>query len=183
MNDDPMYRGPILDLYTMDDHLYCYLPSDITWPTMLGLLTIISDAIAASPWWGDGSELPWPDPDEWYAQFNGTQIDVVSTYRSIIEPDVVAVWLDHEDNDPIHLTREEFWASYRPAAVVPTPTADDWIDPAVRLPDVGEWVWMVREWGEVAPFKFRGNGVTVGVHRWAPILVGPPPIPTDGGAA
>ena len=48
MNDDPVI-GPCWPRGAF----YCQHCDDYTWPTMLGLLTIISDAIAAAPWWGD----------------------------------------------------------------------------------------------------------------------------------
>jgi len=181
MNDDPMYRGPILNLYTIDDHIYCYLPSDIAWPTMLGLLTIISDAIAAAPWWGDGEggvELPAVG-SVWVAR-PGRSLASPHVVVTHVEPPVGVAQARVETvglSGSVYGPLGNFLHEHRPATVVPTPTADDWIDPAVRLPEVGEWYWY--------PY---GDG-TVGVDRggryddyhtnwrWAPILVGPPPIP------
>ena len=148
-------------------------PVPHAWPTMLGLLTIISDAIAAAPWWGSGA--------------SGVELPAVGSY-----------WLDefgapymvdgYDIDGPVShdgtfgLPLENFTnGSYRPATVVPTPTADDWIDPAVRLPDVGEYLWVLVGTAPLVAWiagRFTDSAPWPDDWvRWAPILVGPPPIP------
>jgi hypothetical protein len=192
------------------------------WPTMLGLMCIISDAIAAAPWWGSGAGVALPIPGlfvtsggdaAWVTKgyaFDGE----VCVYRLGAEtaPDIVSVANARRTLRPATVVpTDEYQAMQQMAdgwelgtemvmngggfdwthggeviatvapvdgyTVVMTPTADDWIDPAVRLPEVGEWVWVqVISYGiDVMACEFVAVGR--GFHRWAPILVGPPPIP------
>jgi hypothetical protein len=142
MNDDPVIcpRWP-------RGAFYCQHCVDYTWPTMLGLLTIISDALAAAPWWGDG-----------WSEVGGLGEFVTAALR---RGEVVGLE----------------YLGERVGTAVPTPTADDWIYPAVRLPDVGELVWWSDAWGYVWAGDGAGAKVLPPHYRWAPILVGPPPIP------
>jgi hypothetical protein len=147
------------------------------WPTMLGLLTIISDAIAAAPWWGDGeARVKVPEIGSSWVTLDGRTETVV-----------------HFDpaHDKVQFLSPAEWrfadlrafsdGTLRPASVVPTPTADDWIDPAVRLPEVGEYVWILDHMGGVTSWQVYERMVDYdwwhGINGWAPILVGPPPIP------
>ena len=62
--------------------------------------------------------------------------------------------------------------------VHPPQTSDDWIDPAVRLPEVGEWFWYDYGDGDISAYvHVDGDRDWRPGSRWAPILVGPPPIP------
>jgi hypothetical protein len=213
----------------------CYIhPTPDAWPTMLGLLTIISDAIAAAPWWGDGESAPWPEVGSvWVRKDGGIGAVCVTSANADDLVEVVTTtggsgynYLDHflhtwkpatvvptDEYQAMHerlasisdlerryselLTRSTRLAEHAAAlsdafapgptkwTIVPTPTADDWIDPAVRLPEVGEWVWVDNGNTETPPIPYVtlvdpvvrrpewwGEG-----ERWAPILVGPPPIP------
>jgi hypothetical protein len=150
------------------------------WPTMLGLLTIISDAIAAAPWLGDGEVERWvPEIGSSWVTLDGETYGEV--YMVFADGEVMFT----DDGFASLADFNEFW---RPATVVPTPTADDWIDPAERLPEVGEWVWILDHMGGVTSWHVYERMVDYdwwhGINGWAPILVGPPPIPdASNGAA
>jgi hypothetical protein len=166
-------------------------PASHHWPTMLGLLTIISDALAAAPWWGNGEVERWvPEIGSSWVTLDGETYGEV--YMVFADGEVMFT----DDGFASLADFNEFW---RPATVAPTPTADDWIDPAVRLPEVGEWHWMfyrgvveVTAWDEPQWEMYasarqtmidRGDPLDYD-WRWAPILVGPPPIPdASNGAA
>jgi hypothetical protein len=161
-------------------------PSESGWPIMLGLLTIISDAIAAAPWWGDGESEPvLPEVGSvWVGDKGHVWVISDAGFTRGASIDSSYFWVSGDDGEAMRLT--DFARLYRPALVVPTPTADDWIDPAVRLPEVGEWVWLRYTSGgvdalQVSPyiakygFDTRLSPRAVGV--WAPIIIGPPPIP------
>ena len=170
-------NDPVIDLRGLRGAIYCHHRDDYSWPTMLGLLTIISDAIAAAPWWGSGESKPvLPDLPQvgslWADRMSGDLVTVTSHGRSLGGDDLVyqGAWF---------WKAADFHERYFPATVVPTPTADDWIDPAVRLPDVGEWYWWLNCNGDglQAFLHYDGDDTWPGGSWWAPILVGPPPIP------
>jgi hypothetical protein len=148
-----------------------------SWPTMLGLLTIISDAIAAAPWWGDGeARVKVPAVGSVWADFECDPPDIVSV-DSVDDDGTIWLWSMGRDYAWSGCL-DRFLRHYRPATVVPTPTADDWIDPAVRLPDVGEWFWWDYGDGDISAYvHVDGDRDWRPGSRWAPILVGPPPIP------
>jgi hypothetical protein len=169
------YPNHVFDTTT---HLHA-LPTRDRWPTMLGLLTIISDAIAAAPWWGDGAggvELPAVG-SVWVARPGRSLASPHVTVTAVEPPVGVAqarVGTVGPGREWVSGQLGNFLHEHVPATVVPTPTADDWIDPAVRLPEVGEWVWWLTKYGNLNCTRHSG---TFGGARWAPILVGPPPIP------
>jgi hypothetical protein len=150
-------------------------PSVAYWPTMLGLLTIIGDAIAAAPWWGNGEVERWvPEIGSSWVTLDGEtygEVYMVCTDEAGVRP-----WVMFTDDGIISLADfNEFW---RPATVVPTPTAEDWIDPAVQLPEVGEWYWYDYCDGDISAYMHQSGDETWRPgSRWAPVLVGPPPIP------
>ena len=134
--------------------------SERGWVTMLGVLTMVTNAVSGVPW-ANGAGKAKPHDIE----VGGVYVDGDGIPFTV---DAVNKWQAFT-----------YWASispyeHRPATVVPTPTADDWIDPAVRLPEVGEWVWWLTKYGNLNCTRHSG---TFGGARWAPILVGPPPIP------
>ena len=128
-----------------------------------------------------------PRPGELWADFDDGRPDVVSV-DSVDDDGTIWLWVMGRDYAGSYCL-DRFLRHYRPATVVPTPTADDWIDPAVRLPEVGDAVWLYK-WGEspvvARDFDYRqwhywnealdGRGAGATDWRWAPILVGPPLI-------
>jgi hypothetical protein len=158
------------------------------WPTMLGLLTIIGDAIAAAPWWGDGESVPQAERERlneygvpWVSRVPATAGVYVVTTEGVTYDG----WVK-DDRDEPRWPLADFLDTFTPATVVPTPTADDWIDPAVRLPEVGEWYWLRRIDDDGYMVGILSEGARqyeidrrewTGRYMWAPILVGPPPIP------
>lgn len=228
------------------------------WPTMLGLLTIIGDAVRGVPWGhGECVPEPWQIEDGHMYLVNGRNPELVEgtpvwikpcwgeahphygqlaelivagsdkiqhvnpgavgdnfTPATVIPTDEYQAMRERLDGisglekryselraRAAKLEAEAEWLSKGSEAisesianctVIPTPTADGWIDPADRLPEVGEWMWTLADgaigtctWGEAEQEMYASarqrmiarSDLLDYAWRWAPILFGPPPVP------
>ena len=147
MNDEA-----VIHLRTARSNYIAREHNEFSWPTMLGLLTIISDAIAAAPWWGDGeARVKVPRPGELWADFNDGRPDVVSI-DSVDDDGTIWLWVMGRDYAGSYRL-DEFLTRYQRAWVVPADVPDD--QAAMhqtatengRVPDLATLKW-VKEWLE-----------------------------------
>jgi hypothetical protein len=95
------------------------LPRMEDWPTMLGLLTIISDAIAAAPWWGGGESSPeLPAVGSVWVRKDG--IGLPATVVTHGNPPGTVIVRSGEEADDGGWVTGGFLYAFTPATVVPT---------------------------------------------------------------
>lgn len=170
------------------------------WPTMLGLLTIIGDAVRGVPW-----GKPAEPESNWCADLPlGDCIPVVTPKGAVRlaykrwsmdkpYPSEHMVTVAGPDGEVYHRVVADGWPSlatlYRPATVIPTPTADGWRRVGDEQPDRGQVVFLLEPWSLPSDLPMLRRWISLHPDRpddwlWQPVppgVIPPPPADRDGG--
>jgi hypothetical protein len=153
------------------------------WPEMLGILHMVTAAVHGVPWGDSATRLTMPTTGSVWVQVDGERdiAVVVTALEGRPTADVDGdTWIHHSAGT--HKWKN-FRHKFRPATVIPTPTADGWRRLADEQPDDPyEKVWArQRDWLPYRDPIIRDATQLDGADwLWQPVppgVIPPPPSP------
>jgi hypothetical protein len=147
MNKPPIYpKGyepdHIMDTSWQGFTAVCPTPTAGAWPAMLGLLTIIGDAVRGCPWGEPKASPVLPEVGSVWLAGNRMAHERPYARASIVRENGKNGWVALTEASKDSTGRIEwFLDTYVPATVIPTPTTDGWRSQADEQPAEGQLCW------------------------------------------